>query len=154
MITYFEEYSSSHEKYAFLCARFRTILGAVTRADGWWGSHLSAPSIPSLFSSLGSLLRTLHAPSFLETVVSFVGFHRSLPAGKRVLLVDVRTEEEMGVSMLRGAVTRRAIPQSFCILYRASPNVPQNGDLQHRLPFTSHVLCLCFRLSILARIVV
>lgn len=33
-------------------------------------------------------------------------------AGKKVLLVDVRSEEEMRVSMLKGALTRRATPSS------------------------------------------
>lgn len=71
----------------------------------------------------------IHAPSakpLMHLFFSPAGLFNPIAAGKRVLLVDVRTEEEMKVSMLRGAVTRQAMYYPTLPSRRAPPDVPQN----------------------------
>lgn len=87
-----------------LSSRSTRVCVAIARADGWLGSRVSAPDKPLYVSARAPAAKPLTSSADL------------FAAGKRVLLVDVRTEEEMRVSMLRGAVTRQDITQP----YRAS----------------------------------
>ena len=108
-----------------LSSRSTRVCVAIARADGRLGSRVSAPDKPLYVSA--------RAPAAIPLTSSADFF----AAGKRVLLVDVRTEEEMRVSMLRGAVTRQDITQP----YRASERV-MNGNLHRRPVFSSSAVRL------------
>lgn len=55
-----------------------------------------------------SQLAPLHTPCLAQADCNLRHASKSIdfPSGKNVLLVDVRTKEEMEVSMLRGALTK------------------------------------------------